>query len=136
MTMKELYQGLWNAVDGICDKRYLKDRPKSVPVSERPDSYIVISLPYDIYNNEISDTGVYNDFTTTVQIEIFVRDKVSSKNPNEFNVLAMSDKVDKTMKLFPIITEHFTVTKPRITMQDGGWDGFSVTIIQGFLRTK
>ena len=51
MKIKELYQGLWNAVDGICHKRYLKDRPKSVPVSERPDSYIVISLPYDIYNN-------------------------------------------------------------------------------------
>ena len=76
MKIKELYQGLWNAVDGICDKRYLKDRPKSVPVSERPDSYIVISLPYSIYNNEISDTGVYNDFTTTVQIEIFVRQGV------------------------------------------------------------
>ena len=48
MKIKELYQGLWNAVDGICDKRYLKDRPKSVPVRERPDSYIVISLPYSI----------------------------------------------------------------------------------------
>ena len=45
MKIRELYQGLWNAVDGICDKCYLKDRPKSVPVSKRPDSYIVISLP-------------------------------------------------------------------------------------------
>ena len=110
MKIKELYQGLWNAVDGICDKRYLKDRPKSVLVNERPDSYIVISMPYAIYNNEIGDSGVYNDFTTTVQIEIFVRDKVSSKNPNEFNVLSMSDKVDKALKLFPITTDRFTVT--------------------------
>ena len=136
MNIKELYQGLWNTVDGICDKRYLKDRPNSVPVGERPDSYIVISMPYAIYNNEIGDSGVYNDFTTTVQIEIFVRDKVSSKNPNEFNVLSMSDKVDKVMKLFPITTERFTVTRPRVTMQDGDGDGFSVTIIQGFLRTR
>lgn len=127
---------MWNTVDGICDKRYLKDRPKSVLVNERPDSYIVISMPYAIYNNEIGDSGVYNDFTTTVQIEIFVRDKVSSKNPNEFNVLSMSDKVDKVMKLFPITTERFTVTRPRVTMQDGDGDGFSVTIIQGFLRTR
>ena len=127
---------MWNAVDGICDKRYLKDRPKSVPVSERPDSYIVISLPYSIYNNEISDTGVYNDFTTTVQIEIFVRDKVSSKNPNEFNVLAMDEKVEKVMKLFPIITEDFVVSRPSVTMQDSDGDGFAVTIIQGFLRTR
>ena len=136
MNIKELYQGLWNTVDGICDKRYLKDRPKSVLVNERPDSYIVISMPYAIYNNEIGDSGVYNDFTTTVQIEIFVRDKVSYKNPNEFNVLSMSDKVDKVMKLFPITTERFTVTRPRVTMQDGDGDGFSVTIIQGFLRTR
>lgn len=136
MNIKELYQGLWNTVDGICDKRYLKDRPKSVLVNERPDSYIVISMPYAIYNNEIGDSGVYNDFTTTVQIEIFVRDKVSPKNPNEFNVLSMSDKVDKVMKLFPITTERFTVTRPRVTMQDGDGDGFSVTIIQGFLRTR
>ena len=136
MNIKELYQGLWNTVDGICDKRYLKDRPKSVLVNERPDSYIVISMPYAIYYNEIGDSGVYNDFTTTVQIEIFVRDKVSSKNPNEFNVLSMSDKVDKVMKLFPITTERFTVTRPRVTMQDGDGDGFSVTIIQGFLRTR
>ena len=136
MKIKELYQGLWNAVDGICDKRYLKDRPKSVPVSERPDSYIVISLPYSIYNNEISDTGVYNDFTTTAQIEIFVRDKASSKNPNEFNVLAMDEKVEKVMKLFPIATEDFIVSRPNVTMQTGDGDGFSVTIIQGFLRTK
>ena len=136
MKIKELYQGLWNAVDGICDKRYLKDRPKSVPVSERPDSYIVISLPYSIYNNEISDTGVYNDFTTTAQIEIYVRDKVSSKNPNEFNVLAMDEKVEKVMKLFPIITEDFVVSRPSVTMQDSDGDGFAVAIIQGFLRTR
>ena len=136
MNIKELYQGLWNTVDGICDKRYLKDRPKSVLVNERPDSYIVISMPYAIYNNEIGDSGVYNDFTTTVQIEVFVRDKVSSKNPNEFKVLSMSDKVDKVMKLVPITTERFTVTRPRVTMQDGDGDGFSVTIIQGFLRTR
>ena len=136
MKIKDIYQGLWNAVDGICDKRYLKDRPKSVPVSERPDSYIVIRLPYSIYNNEISDSGEYNDFTTTTQIEIYVRDKVSSKNPNEFNVLAMDEKVEKVMELFPIITEDFVVSRPNVTMQTGDGDGFSVTIIQGFLRTK
>lgn len=136
MKIKDIYQGLWNAVDGICDKRYLKDRPKAVPVSERPDSYIVIRLPYSIYNNEISDSGEYNDFTTTAQIEIYVRDKVSSKNPNEFNVLAMDEKVEKVMKLFPIITEDFIVSRPSVTMQTGDGDGFAVTIIHGFLRTR
>ena len=105
MEVIDLYKGLWDAVDGICDKRYLKDRPKSVPVTERPDSYIVINAPFTIYNNEISDNGSYNDYTTTVQLEIYVRDNVTAYNPNEFNVIAMSDKVGKVMSLFPIITD-------------------------------
>lgn len=136
ITIKDIYEGLWNAVDGICDKRYLKDRPKSVPVSERPDSYIVISVPYRIRNNEIDFGGSYNDYTTNVRLEIYVRDKVSSKNPNEFNVLAMDEKVEKVMKLFPITTEGFIVSRPNVMMQTGDGDGFSVVIIQGFLRTK
>ena len=136
MEVIDLYKGLWDAVDGICDKRYLKDRPKSVPVTERPDSYIVINAPFTIYNNEISDNGSYNDYTTTVQLEIYVRDNVTAYNPNEFNVIAMSDKVGKVLSLFPIITKHYTVTRPIVTLQTGDGDGFSVTIIQGFLRTK
>ena len=136
MNIKDLYQGLWNAVDGIFDKRYLKDRPKSVPVDERPDSYIVICLPYTLNNNEISSDGSYNDFTTTIQLELYVRDNVSSKKPNAFNVLCMSDKIDKVFSLFPIKTDTFLVTKPRITMQTDDGDGFAVTIIQGFLRTR
>ena len=136
ITISKIYKGLWNAVDGVCDKRYLKDRPKSVLVGERPDSYIVISVPYRIKNNEIDFSGSYNDYTTNIRLEIYVRDKVSSKNPNEFNVLAMDDKIEKVMKLFPIITDDFIVSRPSVTMQDGDGDGFSVTIIQGFLRTK
>lgn len=136
MNIKDLYQGLWNTVEGICDKRYLKDRPKAVPVDERPDSYIVICLPYTLNNNEISSDGSYNDFTTTIQLELYVRDNASSKKPNAFNVLSMSDKIDKVFSLFPIKTDTFLVTKPRITMQTDDGDGFAVTIIQGFLRTK
>lgn len=135
-TIETIFKDLWDAVDGICDKRYLRSRPKSVPVSDRPDSYIVIRLPYVIRNNEISDRGEYNDFTTTVQFEIYVRDKTSSKNPNQFNVIDMSDKVDAVMRLFPIKTENFLVTKPNITVQAEDGDGFAITIIQGFLRTR
>lgn len=136
ITISKIYEGLWNAVDGICDKRYLKDRPKSVPVSERPNSYIVISVPYKIKNNEISFNGCYNDYTTHIRLEVYVRDNISSKNPNGFDVLAMSDKVDAIMKLFPIKTEDFVVSRPDVAMQSNDGDGFSVTIIQGFLRTR
>ena len=95
-----------------------------------------MSLPYRIKNNEIDFGGSFNDYTTNIRLEIYVRDKVSSKNPNEFNVLAMDEKVEKVMKLFPIITEDFIVSRPSVTMQTGDGDGFAVTIIHGFLRTR
>lgn len=134
MTIKQLYQDVFESVKGICDKTYLRSRPKSV--EDRIDSYLVLSLPYSIRNNEINESGAYNDFTTTVQIEIYVRDKVSASNPNEFNVNAMSEKVEKVFSIFPISTENILVISPIITMQDDDGDGFAVTIIQARLRTR
>ena len=134
MTIKQLYQDVFESVKGICDKTYLRSRPKSV--EERIGSYIVVSLPYSIRNNEISNSGSYNDFTTTVQIEIYVRDKVSASNPNGFNVNVMDEKVEKVRSKFPISTSNISVFNPAITMQDDDGDGFGVTIIQAALRTR
>lgn len=134
MTIKQLYQDVFESVNGICDRTYLRRRPKSV--DKRIGSYIVVALPYTIVNNEISDSGVYNDFTTTAQIEIYVRDKVSASNPNELNVNVMSEKVAEALSMFPISTSNLSVTSPVVTMQDDEGDGFGVTIIQARLRTK
>lgn len=134
MTIKQLYQDVYESVKGICDKTYLRSRPKSV--EERIGSYLVLSLPYAIRNNEIDESGAYNDFTTTVQIEIYVRDKVSASNPNGFNVNVMDEKVEEVRSVFPISTENVLVISPIITMQDDDGDGFGVTIIQARLRTR
>lgn len=134
IAIKQLYQDLWNAVNGICDKTYLRSRPKSI--DKRIDSYIVVELPYTIYNNEIDDAGSYNDYTTTVQIGIYVRDKLSSAQLNEFNVNVMSEKVNAVFKKFPIKTENITASKPKVTIQADDGDGFGITIIQCSLRTK
>lgn len=134
MTIKQLYQDVFESVKGICDKTYLRSRPKSV--EERIGSYIVVSLPYSINNNEMNDSGAYNDYSTTVQIEIYVRDKVSASNPNGFNVNVMNEKVEKVRTVFPISTENVLAISPVITMQDDDGDGFGVTIIQARLRTK
>lgn len=134
MTIKQLYQDVFESIKGICDKTYLRSRPKSV--EERIGSYIVVSLPYSIRNNEMNDSGAYNDYSTTVQIEIYVRDKASASNPNGFNVNVMNEKVEKVRAVFPISTENVLVISPVITMQDDDGDGFGVTIIQARLRTK
>ena len=134
MTTMQLYQDIYVAVKGICDKTYLRGRPKSV--DSRIGSYIVIALPYLIRNNEMNDDGSYNDFSTTAQIEIYVRDKVSASTPNEFNVNVMDEKINEVLAKFPISSDNISVSRPRVTMQDDDGDGFGITIIQANLRTK
>ena len=84
----------------------------------------------------MNDDGSYNDYTTVAQIEVYVRDKPSSKNPNNFNVSKVDEKVRAVLEKFPISTENILVISPQITLQTDDGDGFSVTIIQGKLRTK
>lgn len=134
IDIKTLYYDIGNAVKGICDKTYPRNRPKSVDT--KIGSYIVIYFPSSIINNEISNDGRFNDFTTTAQIEIYVRDTVSASNPNGFNVNKVDEKVKAVLAKFPIITENIVVKSPRVTLQTDDGDGFSVTIIQGSLRTK
>ena len=134
ISIKDLYFDVGNAVNGICDRVYARNRPKSV--DDRTDSYIVVFFPAGIYNNEMNDDGSYNDYTTVAQIEVYVRDKPSSKNPNNFNVSKVDEKVRAVLEKFPISTENILVISPQITLQTNDGDGFSVTIIQGKLRTK
>lgn len=134
IDIKAMYQDLWNAMDGICDKMYLRSRPKSVDGSVQ--SYIVLSMPYSIYNNEMDFDGSYNDYITTVQIEIYARDRVSASKPNGFNVSLMDEKLKLALGKFPVSTERLSVTRPRVTLQDDDGDGFAVTVVQGRLRTK
>ena len=134
ISIKDLYFDVGNAVNGICDRVYARNRPKSV--NDRTDSYIVVFFPAGIYNNEMNDDGSYNDYTTVAQIEVYVRDKPSSKNPNNFNVSKVDEKVRAVLEKFPISTENILVISPQITLQTDDGNGFSATIIQGKLRTK
>lgn len=134
MNIKDMYYDVGNAVKGVCDRVYAHDRPKAV--SDRPDCYIVVVFPSVILNNEMNSEGTFNDYTTTAQVEIYVRNKVSAKNPGAFDVSAVSEKVSAVMKKFPISTKNLTVTRPRVTLQTDDGDGFSVTIVQGQLRTR
>lgn len=134
ISIKTLYNDVGTAVKGICDKVYARSRPKSV--DDRPNSYIVVSFPSMIFNNEMNSDGSFNDYSTTAQIEIYVRDKVTPKNPSTLDVSTVDTKVSKVLGQFPIITDHLVLTKPRVTMQADDGDGFSVTIVQGMLRTR
>lgn len=132
--LKTIYYDIGNAVKGICARTYAQSRPTAA--IGRPDSYIVVSLPSVLTNREIDGGGGYNDYVTTAQIEVYVRDKVSPLSPNGFSLAAMSEKVSAVLSAFPIVTGHIAVTRPEVTMQDNDGNGYGVTIIQGRLRTK
>lgn len=134
VDIKTLYYDIGNAVKGICDKVYPRSRPKSIDA--KIDSYIVVYFPSAIYNNEISNNGSYSDYTTTAQIEVYVRDTVSSSNPNGFNIPKVEKVVKQVLDKFPISTDNILVSNPQITLQADDGNGFSATIIQGRLRTK
>ena len=134
VDIKQIYYDLGNAMKGVCANIYPRSRPKSV--DKNISSYIVVNVPYARRNNEIDGSGSYNDYTTTIQIEVYVKDKVSSANPNGFNLVEMDRKVKAILSRFPIMTDNVVVTKPRVAIQADDGDGFSVTIVQGMLRTR
>lgn len=134
ISIKTLYFDVGNAMKGVCDRVFPRNRPKAV--DKKINSYIVVFFPSSIYNNEMNSDGVYNDYSTTLQLEVYVKDKVSADNPNTFDVSAVDEKVQEVMDKFPISTKNLIVSNPRITLQTDDGAGFSVTIIQGRLRTK
>ena len=134
MDLKQIYYDLGNAVKGICDVVIARNRPNTV--DKRYDSFIVVSLPYTIRNNEISDDGSYNDYSTTVQISIYTRNRVSSSLGNCTDLDAMDEKLKRVLSVFPIRTPRIIVTKPKVILQTDDGDGFDITMIQGRLRTR
>lgn len=134
VSLKALYFGIAKEIKGVCEQGYYQDRPASI--KDRPDNYVVISLPSSIYNNELGERGEYNDFSTTVVFEVYVRDIVSANNTNGIDIKTMDEKVSKLLNLFPISNEIFKITDPQITIQTSDKSGFHVTFIQGQLRTK
>ena len=134
MDLKQIYYDLGNAVKGICDVVIARNRPDTV--DKRYDSFIVVSLPYAIRNNEISDDGSYNDYSTTVQISIYTRNRVSSGLGNCTDLDAMDEKLERVLSVFPIRTPRIIVTKPKVIQQTDDGDGFDITMIQGRLRTR
>lgn len=134
MDLKQIYYDLGNAVKGICDVVIPRNRPDTV--DKRYDSFIVVSLPFTIRNNEISDDGSYNDYSTTVQISIYTRNRVSSSLGNCTDLDAMDEKLERVLSAFPIRTPRIIVTKPKVILQTDDGDGFDITMVQGRLRTR
>lgn len=134
IRVKTIYYDIAGVVKNICDRTYYQDRPTAI--DSKIGSYLVISLPSDIKNNELNPSGEYNDYSTTVLLEVYVRDKMSAQNPIGIDLKTMDEKVNAVMAIFPINTLNIQVTRPEIAMQSNDDSGFHITLIRAKLRTK
>lgn len=128
ITERDILEDMYKAVNGICDKVYLRERPAST--SDSVNSFIVCYVPSAIYNDELSDDGDYDMFSTTVQFEVYVRDKVSASNINRIDINTMDDKVREVLSLFPLKAEHCVFMNPIQTLKISDGKQFHCSIIQ------
>lgn len=134
VSLKNLYYTVAGVVKDLCDKTYYRDRPKSV--DKKVNSYLVISFPSRIVNNEQDPRGSYRDYTTTLLIEVYVRDKASASNPGAIDLKTMDEKVSAVLEKFPLSTDGMLVTRAEVVMDDNDDSGFHVTLIRAKVRTK
>lgn len=133
VSIRQILKSVYDAVEGICDRTFLQERPKSV--IEGMKDYIVVRVVSSINNREIDQTGSYDYYDTTIQIEVYVKDRGSASNPNLIDINSMDDKVTQVMSLFPIKDEYIHAMRPVITLSMSDGNGFHCTIIQARLTT-
>lgn len=135
--MSDIIKVMYDTAKKVCDKVYLQNRPAST--TSRSEKFIVVELPSMITNNEISQDGSYNDYSTTGQFTIFVRDRASSKNSNEVSILTASDMVNSLKQLFPVkdVEKSVKLRRPRVMIPSESDDrGFHYSVIQCDITTN
>lgn len=133
VSIKTILKDVYDNVKDVCSKTYLQERPESV--SPKLNDFLVIRATNGFRNGEIDPRGGYEYYETTIRFEVFVRDKVTDKNPNGIDINTMDTKVSSLINLIPFYTEHLKVTEPRVTISIKDGDGFHVTFIVAELTT-
>lgn len=135
VRIKDYLQVAYEAVLPVVGKVFLKDRPKSV--EEQVDSYAVVDIPAYVSNREMDYSGSYDYYVTTINISIFVRDKVSPKHVENINIVKMDEILKKVHALFPIADKEKSVKihRPRVVVSDSDNDGWHYTLISARLTT-
>lgn len=90
---------VFNAVKGVVGNVYL-DRPMSV--SGKVCEYAVVTTPSNITNKEIDTSGGYDYYVSTIDIYIFVKDKLTSQNTNQRDIKRIDFLTKGVLELFPI----------------------------------
>lgn len=134
LSVKEILQSMYLAVEDIADKVYLQDRPKAT--DDRINSYIVVELPSGLASGVI-DAGVsdYDDYTSTCRFTLFVRNRARAGNINEIDITSVDSKMKALLGVFPIADDNVQITTPTIVLSGDDESGFHYVFIQARLRT-
>ncbi len=134
ITAKNILEDMYRQAKGICDMTYISERPAST--SDSLSSFIVCSLPGSLYNNEVSDDGRFDDFSCTAQFEVYVRDKTSSSNLNQPDIMKIDEVVRQLLSKFPMAGTYCLFHSPSQEMAVSDGKHFHCVIIQSKMRTR
>ena len=134
IRISDYIETAFNAMKTVVDKVYL-DRPASV--SDKVSTYAVVSCQSGIENNELNPDGVLDFYTTTISIDIFVKDKVTSQKTNQMNIKKFDELTKSTFSLFPIINKekNIMIHLPRIVYNGTDGTGWHYSLITARLTT-
>jgi hypothetical protein len=119
---------LYNAVKGISDNIFTKNRPTSV--DSKMNDFIVVELPVRMR----TQTYGYDHYVekTTGRITLYVREKTNGIP----NIARMQTMIDKVVKLFPINTENIGCYRPSGIDSGSDDNGFHTYMFQFSLIIK
>lgn len=134
IRMKDYIEVAYNAVKGVVDKVYL-DRPKTV--GEEINEYAIVSVPSYVSNREMNPDGDLDYYVTTVNIDLFVKDRISSKATNQKYITRLDDIQKRVLALFPIVDSEKSVMihRPRVIWSGSDSDSWHYISISARLTT-
>lgn len=136
ISVKDILQGIKTEVLTVCDTVYTQERPTAT--DNKLKAFVVVSLPVAFHEEVI---GMVLDWWvhTTVQFEVFVKDKATNANPNQMDIPKTDTLLQDICGLFPMKVEGeshtYNIVDPDV-LYIGRFDenGFHKTLIQATLN--
>lgn len=134
INISDYIQVAYEAVKKVVPNVYF-DRPKAV--SDKVGEYAVVYCPNYISNRELGGEDALNYYVTTVDIDLYVRDKQTAQKTNQAHIKRIDKLLKETMKLFPIVDKEKSVMIhiPRVIFSSSDGEGWHYVLITARLTT-
>lgn len=118
--ISKILKDMCKRLSDVAERVFPEHRPSAL--SKQTDNMIVVSLPI-----AIDDQNAWQK--TTMRIEIFVRNRSSGISPTR----ELEQILNAVLEKFPIVSERYSVTNPKIVLKGDDGLGFTVWNIQAKL---